>query len=76
MKETEINQQVAEQICQTGQWNGQEFRSGECVALLDGKVIAVAKDLEGALRGLRAVDPNPRRGLLFEVGPPASDVIR
>ncbi len=76
MKEIDINQEVAELICHGGFLNGQQFRTGECVALLDGKVIAVAKDLEGALGALRALDPNPLRGMVFEVGSPVTDVIR
>jgi hypothetical protein len=76
MTEKDINQQVAEQIRNVGQWNGTEFRLGEWVALLDGKVVAVAKDLDAALQALRALDPNPRRGMIFEVGPPVIDVIR
>ena len=76
MTETEINQQVAEQICQTARWDGREFRPGECLGLLDGRVVAVARDLDGALRALRALDPNPHRGMVFEVGPPITDVIR
>jgi hypothetical protein len=76
MNELEINQQVAEQICNAGRLNGKLFRVGECVALLDGKVVAVAKDLNTALQALRAFDPNPHRGMIFEVGPPVTDVIR
>jgi hypothetical protein len=76
MSELEINQQVAHQICNAGRLNGKEFRSGEFVALLDGKVVAVAKDLDAALRALRALDPNPHRGMVLEVGPPVTDVIR
>jgi hypothetical protein len=76
MKEPDVNQQVAEQICDAARWNGREFRAGECVALLDGQVVAVAKDLDAALQVLRALDPNPLRGMIFEVGPPVTDVIR
>lgn len=76
MEETDINQQVAEQICILSRWNGTEFHSGEWVALLDGKVVAVAKDLGTALQALRVLDPNPLRGMLFEVGTPVTDVIR
>jgi hypothetical protein len=76
MSELEINQQVAEQICNAGRVNGKQFRTGECVALLDGKVVAVAKDLGTALNALRALDANPQRGMLFEVGPTVTDVIR
>jgi hypothetical protein len=76
MTEREINQRVAEQLCQEARWNGREFRPGEWVALLDGKVVAVAPDLDGALQALRALDANPLRGMVFEVGPPVTDVIR
>lgn len=76
MRERDINQQVAEQICTGAGWNGRAFHSGEYVALLDGKVVAVATDLNTALQALRALDPNPDRGMIFEAGPPAIDVIR
>jgi hypothetical protein len=76
MKETDINQQVAEQICTLARWNGREFRSGECVALLGGKVVAVAQDLDAALRALRVLNPDPLCGMVFEVALPVTDVIR
>jgi hypothetical protein len=62
MTELETNQQTADQICKASRLNGREFRSGEYVALLDGKVVAVANDLGDALRALRALDPNPQHG--------------
>ena len=76
MNEMDMNQQVAEQICNAGQVDGKQFSAGECVALLDGKVVVVGADLEAALRGLRALDPSPQRGMVFEVGVPVTDVIR
>ena len=76
MSEREINQQVADQICTTGRLNGKQFRRGECMALLDGHVVAVAESLDAALRALRAADPDPTRGMVFEVEPPVTDVIR
>lgn len=76
MTELETNQQTAEQICKASRLNGREFRSGDYVALLDGKVVAVANDLGDALRALRALDPNPQHGMIFEVGAPVVDVIR
>jgi hypothetical protein len=75
MSEIDLNQRIAEQICNGSRWNGTEFHSGECVALLAGKVVAVAKDLGSALHALRALDPDPHRGMVFEVGPPVTDVI-
>jgi hypothetical protein len=76
MIERENNQRVADQICTTGSFNGQLFHSGECVALLDGKVVAVGHDMEEVLRVLRSVDPDPHRGMVLEVGPLVTDVIR
>jgi hypothetical protein len=76
MTEREKNQQLAEHISRAGGWNGQPHRPGEWVALLDCRVVAVADDLDGALRALRRLDPDPRRGMVAEVGPPPADVIR
>jgi hypothetical protein len=76
MTEIEINQQVAEQIGNAGRLNGKQFRSGQCVALLEGKVVAVADDLQAAPRTSRVLDADPRHGMVFEVGPPVTDVIR
>ena len=69
MSENEINQKVAEEICNEFRLNGQEFHLGECVALLDGNVIAVEKDLWSAVLAVRALDASPNRGMVFEVGP-------
>lgn len=76
MTEQDINQQVAEQICNTGRLNGRQFNRSEYVALLDGNVVAVTKDLASALGALRVLDPSPLRGMVFEVAPPVTDVIR
>ena len=76
MSELLINQEVAERICCAGQSNGRQFQQGECVALLDGRIVAVAANLDAALRTLRSLDPDPRRGMIFEVSAPVTDVIR
>jgi hypothetical protein len=76
MTETERNQQVAERICQSLKWNEQTIDEGQCLALLDGQVVAVADDLDTALRALRSMEPNPNRGMIVEVAPPVADVIR
>jgi hypothetical protein len=76
MSEIDMNQQVADEICTLSARNGKQFRKGDCVALLDGEVVAVAPDLHVALRRLRAIDPSPDRGMVFEVGPQVVDVIR
>jgi hypothetical protein len=76
MSELEINQRVAEQICNAGQLDGEQFFPGQCVALINGKVVAVENDLQAALRALRALEANPKRGMVFEVAAPVTDVIR
>jgi hypothetical protein len=76
MNEMQLNQQVAEHICDARQANGRQFHLGEYVALLDGQVVVVARNLHAALRDLRALDPNPQRGMVFEVATPVTDVIR
>ena len=76
MQEKDVNQAVAEEICSAFRWNGQQFQRGEVVALLDGNVVAVAKDLDGALRALRKIDPDPKRGMLVPVEPLTPELIR
>lgn len=76
MNEVEKNQQVADSICRDFEWQGREFEPGECVALLDGAIVAVAPDLDRALEALRNIEPDPRRGMLVEVRLPVIDVIR
>jgi hypothetical protein len=76
MNEQQMNQEIAERICQSRRWNGKPFDSGTWVALLDGQVVAVRPDLDAALDALRALDPSPERGMVFEVASPVPDVIR
>ena len=76
MSEREINQKVAEEIRNTFRLNGEVFNLGDWVGLLDGKVVAVAKDVDTAFEAVRRLDPNPHRGMILQVGPPAVDVIR
>jgi hypothetical protein len=76
MNERERNDAVAQAICEELRWKERTFRKGDCVALLDGKVVAVTDDLDEAIDELRRLDPDPLRGMVFEVGPPVIDVIR
>ena len=75
-KEQRINQRVAEAICRDFAWEGRRFNVGDVVALLDGRVVAVASDLDGALAALRKIDPDPQRGMLVRAAHPVTDVIR
>jgi len=76
MNEYELNQKVAERICQDLRWADRRFRMGDCVALLDGNVVAIADTPNDVLSALRSVAPDPARGMVVEVAPPVVDVIR
>ena len=76
MTEFDKNEEVAEIICRDFHWNGRQFELGAYVALLDGNVVATASTPEEAISAVRLIDPEPSRGMVFEVGPPIVDVIR
>jgi hypothetical protein len=76
MTEQERNQHVADRLCQDFAWDGQTFREGQFVALLDGRIVAVSENVRGAITALRAAAPDPQRGMVVEVGHPEVDVIR
>jgi hypothetical protein len=76
MNEKERNLRIAESIGAQFAWNGQTFREGDFVALLDGKVVAVADNPDDAISALRALDPDPKRGMVIEVAHPVVDVMR
>jgi hypothetical protein len=76
MNEKESNLRIAGSIGAEFAWNGQTFREGDYVALLDGKIVAVADNPDEAISALRAIDPDPKRGMVIEVAHPVVDVIR
>ena len=76
MNDRERNLRIAESICAEFAWNGQSFRQGDCVALLDGAIVAVADNPDDAISALRARDPDPKRGMVIEVAHPEVDVVR
>ena len=76
MHENERNLRIAETIYTQFAWNGQTFREGDCVALLEGKIVAVAKNPDDAISALRALDPDPKHGMVIEVTHPVVDVVR
>ena len=76
MNEKERNLRIAESIYAKFAWNGETFHEGDYVALLDGKIIAVADNPDDAISALRALDPDPKRGMVIEVSHPVVDVIR
>ena len=76
MTETDLNRRIAQAVHHDSTWDGRTFRAGDFLALLDGNVVAVADNADDAIAALRALDPDPRRGMVIEVAPPAIDVIR
>jgi hypothetical protein len=76
MSDKDRNLRIAESICAHFAWNGRRFRAGEFVALLDGRIIAVTDNPDGAISALRAIDPDPQHGMVIEVTHPIVDVIR
>jgi len=76
MSDKERNLRIAESICAEFAWNGRTFHEGDFVALLDGTIIAVADNPDNAISALRAIDPDPKRGMVIEVTHPVVDVIR
>lgn len=76
MNEHDRNQELADHICEHFAWNGRRFDEGEFVSLLDGEVFAVGPTLEEVLTALRKADPDPARGMVFEVASSTMDMIR
>jgi hypothetical protein len=74
--EKERNLRIAEAMCREFQWQGRTFQEGECVALLDGNIVAVADNPDDAIAVLRAMDPNPQHGMVVQITSPTVDVIR
>ncbi len=46
------------------------------MAVLDGDVIAVSDNPDDAIATLRALDPDPQRGMVVPVSSPTIDIIR
>ena len=72
----ERNRRIAEAMCTDFQWQGRTFHEGDCVALLDGNIVAVADNPDDAIAALRALDSNPQHGMVVQVTAPTVDVIR
>ena len=74
--EKERNLRIAEAMCREFHWQGRTFEEGECVALLDGNIVAVADNPDDAIAALRALDSNPQHGMVVQITPPTVDEIR
>jgi hypothetical protein len=76
MNHEDRNLRIAEAVSRDFAWEGQSFEQGDFVAILDGRIITVAKTVDDAIAALRARDPNPMHGMVVEVAPETVDVIR
>jgi len=76
MGQSSSDQDVASEICSRLEFNGQRFRRGQYVAILEGKVIAVGDSFDEVQQALVAQDPNPYGGLICQVDEPVPDIIR
>ena len=76
MTEQERNLRIAQGVHRDFAWNGQSFQNGDFVALLDGQIVAVNDNADDAIAVLRALDSDPKRGMVVEVSPTVVDVIR
>ena len=74
--EQERNLRIAEAVRRDFQWESRTFREGQCVALLDGNIVAVTDNPDDAISALRAMDPNPQHGMVVPITPPTVAVIR
>lgn len=72
----ERNLRIAQALHGEFVWNGQQFHEGDFVALLEGQVVAVERNADDAIVALRALDPDPKQGMVVQVSPPVIDVVR
>lgn len=76
MSGAERDAQIAERTMQDFAWNGQTFQKGEFVAILNGAVVVVSDNAMDAINALREIDPDPRQGMVVEIGHAEVDLIR
>lgn len=75
-REYELNELAAQEIQEKLAYRGRSFTEGEWVALLDAEVVATAPTLAEILARLRAIDPDPDRGLIVRAAAPVVEIIR
>lgn len=76
MSEYDLNEAAAQRIQEDLAYQGRCFAEGEWVALLDAEVVAVAPTLEDVVAKLRAIDPDPDRGMIVQAAAPVLEFIR
>ena len=70
------DREVARRIRQDLEFDGRRFKLGEFVAILDGRVVAVADTLEELSEKFEEIEPDPSRGLICVAEPQAPEYIR
>jgi len=76
MHDNDRNLRIAQAVHREFEWEGRHFHEGDFLALLDGQVVAVENTADDAIAVLRALDPDPKNGMVVQVAPAAVDVIR
>jgi hypothetical protein len=67
-EEEKKNYALAQQIDQEVKDNPQSLYAGKCIGLLDGKVVTVNDTIVDVCKALERIAPDPRRGMIHEVG--------
>ncbi|MBM3239888.1 hypothetical protein FJZ31_26690 [Candidatus Poribacteria bacterium] len=63
-RERQLNQRVARRLTQ----EIAETYKGQWVGLIHGEVVAMEPTLEAVMEKMRNVEPDPRRGMVFQAG--------
>jgi len=64
LEETRLNQRVARRLAR----QMAETHNGQWVALRQGEVVAIEPTLDALVEKFAALEPDPRRGMVFQVG--------
>jgi hypothetical protein len=70
------NEALAHRICQDGEVDGQRLAAGSFVAIADGRVLGIGRSFDEADAHLVAAALPPGDGMICEVAPLQTDVIR
>jgi hypothetical protein len=67
-EETRLNGEVCQRIRHEAERFPNKWPPGQYVALLRGKIVAQAVEPEAVFRALDELEPDDRRGMVFQVG--------
>ncbi len=76
MDEADRNRRITQSHQHDWTWNGRALKSGDFAALLDGRVVAVESNADDAIARLRAIEPEPTRGMVVEACAQTIDFVR